>query len=47
MHANFAAICDNMANEIVDAGIAEELVELENVDRFGNTKEKKDSLDIK
>ena len=44
MHTNFATIDNNIANEMVDAGIAEELVELKYADAFGYTAENKDSF---
>ena len=46
-HANFAPVHNNIINKIVDAGIAEELVEPEYVNIFRNNAEKKDSFRYK
>ena len=47
MCANFATIYNNILNEIVDIGVAKELVELEYTNGFRNTIESKDSFGYK
>ena len=47
MNANFTTMHNNNVNEIVETGIAEELVELEYIDRFRNNMKKKDFFSYK
>ena len=44
MRTNFAAMHNNIISEIVDAGITEEMIELEYINRFRNTIKPKDSF---